>query len=113
MGEETPPTLKESKIMSTDIKIDEKIKQKISEPNRWKVIFLNDDHTPMDFVVSLLTEIFKHTEASARDITLTVHETGAGIAGIYSFEIAEAKAVEATQLARTNGFPLQIKMEEE
>jgi ATP-dependent Clp protease adaptor protein ClpS len=98
---------------TTDIKIDEKIKIKIEEPKRWKVIFLNDDSTPMDFVVSLLTEIFKHTEATARDITLTVHETGAGIAGVYSFEIAEAKAVEATQLARANGFPLQIKMEEE
>jgi ATP-dependent Clp protease adaptor protein ClpS len=88
---------------TTDIQIDEKIKQKISEPKRWKVIFINDDSTPMDFVVSLLTEIFKHTEASARDITLTVHETGSAIVGVYSFEIAEAKAVEATQLARTNG----------
>lgn len=114
MGEETPPTLKESTTMpTTDVKIDEKIKVTVSEPKRWKVIFLNDDSTPMDFVVSLLTEIFKHTEASARDITLTVHETGAGIAGTYSFEIAEAKAVESTQLARTNGFPLQIKLEEE
>jgi ATP-dependent Clp protease adaptor protein ClpS len=44
---------------------------------------------------------------------ITVHEDGAGIAGVYSFEIAEAKAVEATQLARANGFPLQIKLEEE
>jgi ATP-dependent Clp protease adaptor protein ClpS len=44
---------------------------------------------------------------------ITVHETGAGIAGVYSFEIAEAKAVESTQLARANGFPLQIKLEEE
>ena len=44
---------------------------------------------------------------------ITVHETGSGIAGVYSFEIAEAKAVEATQAARTNGFPLQIKLEEE
>ena len=113
MGGEIPPTLLEYNMPTTDIQIDEKIKVKVSEPKRWKVIFLNDDQTPMDFVVSLLTEIFKHTEASARDLTVTVHETGAAIVGIYSFEIAEAKAVEATQLARTNGFPLQIKLEEE
>lgn len=98
---------------TTDIKLDEKIKQKISEPKNWKVIFLNDDHTPMDFVISLLTEVFKHTEESARDITIQVHESGSGIAGSYSFEIAEAKAVESTSLARANGFPLQIKLEEE
>ena len=98
---------------TTDVKIDEKIKIKVSEPKRWKVILLNDDSTPMDFVVGLLTEIFKHTENTARDIMIVVHETGSGIAGTYSFEIAEAKAVEATQLARTNGFPLQIKLEEE
>jgi ATP-dependent Clp protease adaptor protein ClpS len=48
-----------------------------------------------------------------KEITVQVHETGSGIAGIYSFEIAEAKAVEATSLARTNGYPLQIKLEEE
>jgi ATP-dependent Clp protease adaptor protein ClpS len=50
---------------------------------------------------------------SAKDITLQIHNTGSGIAGVYSFEIAEIKAVEATQLARANAFPLQIKMEEE
>lgn len=100
--------------MSTaDIQLDEKIKQKIQEPKRWKVIFLNDDVTPMEFVVGVLTEIFKHTQETAKDITLEIHNKGSGIAGVYSFEIAEVKAVEATQLARANGFPLQIKMEEE
>jgi len=98
---------------STDIQLDEKIKVKISEPKNWKVILLNDDSTPMEFVVSLLVEIFKHTPDTAKDIMIQVHETGSGIAGVYSFEIAEAKAVEATQQARTNGFPLQIKLEEE
>lgn len=98
---------------STDIKIDEKIKVKVSEPKAWKVILLNDDATPMDFVVSLLMEIFKHTPDKAKDITNQVHEQGSGIAGVYSFEIAEAKAVESTSLARSNGFPLQIKLEEE
>ena len=99
--------------MATDVKLDEKIKIKVEEPKLWKVIFLNDDHTPMDFVISTLTEIFKHTQETAKGITLEIHNTGSGIAGVYSFEIAEVKAVEATNLARQNGFPLQIKLEEE
>jgi ATP-dependent Clp protease adaptor protein ClpS len=98
---------------TTDIQLDEKIKVTVSEPKRWKVILLNDDTTPMEFVISILIEIFKHTHESAHDVMLTVHETGSGIAGIYSFEIAEAKAVEATSQSRTNGYPLQIKLEEE
>lgn len=112
MGEATPPFL-EFIMPTTEIQIDEKIKNKISEPKRWKVVLLNDDTTPMDFVVGILTEIFRHTQETAKEITLEIHNTGSGIAGVYSFEIAEVKAVEATQLARANGFPLQIKMEEE
>ncbi len=100
-------------MANTDISLDEKIKVTVSEPKNWKVIFLNDDTTPMEFVITLLVEIFKHSDDNAKDITLQVHETGSGIAGIYSFEIAEAKAVEATNLARQNGFPLQIKLEED
>jgi len=100
-------------MTTTDIQLDEKIKTTISEPKRWKVILLNDDSTPMEFVVSILVEIFKHTQSTAAEIMLQVHQTGSGVAGVYSFEIAEAKAVEATNQARTNGHPLQIKMEEE
>jgi ATP-dependent Clp protease adaptor protein ClpS len=100
-------------MTTADIKLDEKIKQKIQEPKKWKVILLNDDHTPMDFVISILTEVFKHTDEVARNITIQIHEDGSGVAGTYSFEIAEAKAVESTQLARASGFPLQIKLEEE
>lgn len=100
-------------MASTDIQLEEKIKIKVSEPKNWKVILLNDDSTPMEFVISLLIEIFKHTHETAQGIMLQVHETGSGIAGVYSFEIAEAKAVEATNQARANGYPLQIKLEEE
>ena len=100
-------------MSSTDVQLDEKIKQKIEEPKRWKVIFLNDNHTPMDFVVGVLTEIFKHSQESAKAITLEIHNEGSGIAGVYNHEIAEIKAVETTNLSRANGFPLQIKLEEE
>jgi ATP-dependent Clp protease adaptor protein ClpS len=95
------------------VKLDEKIKQKIVEPKKWKVIFLNDNHTPMEFVVTVLVEIYKHTVEIAQEITLQIHETGSGVAGTYTFEIAEIKAVETTNLARAQGFPLQIKLEEE
>jgi ATP-dependent Clp protease adaptor protein ClpS len=100
-------------MTTTDIQLDEKIRVTVSEPKRWKVIFINDDTTPMEFVIAVLTDIFRHTKESAAEIMLQVHETGSGVAGLYSFEIAEAKAVETTNLARTNNYPLQLKLEEE
>lgn len=96
-----------------DVKIDEKVKIKITEPKKYKVLFLNDDHTPIEFVISLLVSIFKHTQETAKDITLKVHNDGSAIAGIYSYEIAEQKGLEATQAARQAGFPLQIKVDQE
>jgi len=100
--------------MSTaDVKLDEKIKQTLEEPKRWKVIFLNDDATPMEFVIGVLTEVFKHSQETAKQIALEIHNEGSGIAGVYTYEIAEVKCVETTALARSSGFPLQIKMEEE
>lgn len=99
--------------MSTDVKIEEKVSIRISEPRKWKVIILNDDHTPIDFVINMLVDIFRHDISSATSVTLQVHETGSGIAGVYDFEIAEIKSVDATKMARENGFPLQIKIEEE
>lgn len=100
-------------MSTTDLQVDKKIKQKIQEPKQWQVILINDDHTPMDFVIDLLMDIFGHTYDQAETIMLQVHETGSGIAGIYSFEIAETKAVEATTMARAANFPLQIKIEED
>ena len=100
-------------MAGTDIQLDEKVKVVVSQPKRWKVILLNDDSTPMEFVISMLMEVFKHSADTAKEVMLEVHETGSGIAGVYSFEIAEAKAVETTNQARTNGHPLQIKLEEE
>ncbi len=98
---------------ATDVQIDEKIKVKIKEPSLYKIIFLNDDHTPMEFVVSLLVELFKHSESTAQILTMKIHEEGSGVVGVYSYEIAEQKAIEATSLCRDNGFPLRIRVEEE
>lgn len=96
-----------------DVKIDEKVKTIITEPKRYKVIFLNDDKTPIEFVIELLMSVFKHTEETSKDITLKVHNEGSAVVGVYSFEIAEQKGVEATHLARQAGFPLQIKIDPE
>jgi ATP-dependent Clp protease adaptor protein ClpS len=96
-----------------DVKIDEKVKTIISEPKRYKVIFLNDDKTPIEFVIELLMSVFRHTEETAKDITLKVHNEGSAVVGVYTFEIAEQKGVEATNLARQAGFPLQIKIDPE
>jgi len=101
--------------MSTEIEtiVKEKTLVQISPPAFYKVIFLNDDTTPMEHVVKLLISIFGHTEISAEDVTLEIHNTGSGVAGIYAFEIAEQKALEATDVSRQNSYPLRIKVERE
>jgi ATP-dependent Clp protease adaptor protein ClpS len=96
-----------------DVKIDEKVKIDITEPKRYKVIFLNDDKTPIEFVIELLMTVFRHTEETAKDITIKVHNEGSAVVGVYTFEIAEQKGVEATHVARQAGFPLQIKIDPE
>lgn len=98
--------------VDTDIIIDEKIKIEVKEPNTYKVIFLNDDYTPMDFVVSLMVEIFKHSEQTAHQITMKIHEEGSGVVGQYYYEVAEQKALEAASIVKQHGFPLQIRIEE-
>jgi ATP-dependent Clp protease adaptor protein ClpS len=102
-----------SSCPTLDVKIDEKIKKEISEPSKYKVIFLNDDTTPIEWVIEVLTTIFKHTRSTAENITLAIHNEGSGVAGVYTFEIAEQKSIEATTASRNQGFPLQIKMEKE
>lgn len=97
----------------TDIKIDEKIKRETLEPSKYKVIFLNDDSTPIEWVIEVLRTIFKHTQGTAEKITLAIHNDGSGVAGVYTYEIAEQKVIEATTATRNQGFPLQIKMEKE
>lgn len=99
--------------MSTETSVEEKVIVSLQPPKLWKVVFLNDDQTPMELVIDLLTGIFKHNESKAKDITLEIHETGSAIAGIYPFEIAEQKGIEATSVARQQGSPLRITVEEE
>jgi ATP-dependent Clp protease adaptor protein ClpS len=92
---------------------DEKIKNKLNEPGYYKVIFLNDDMTPMEFVIEVLQKIFKHDILAATNITMSIHHDGSAVVGVYTYEIAEQKVTETIVLARNNGFPLQAKIEKE
>ena len=101
--------------MSTDteINIDQDIKLGLKPPDLWKVVFLNDDKTPMEFVITLLVELFGHSEDKAKEITVEIHNTGSGIAGIYTYEIAEQKGIDATKVSQANGHPLRIQIEKD
>ena len=100
--------------MSTDIDvvIDEKIKQVVKEPSNYNVIMLNDDLTPVEWVISVLKEIFKHSDADAEALTMNIHNEGSAVVGTYKYEIAEQKSVEAVNASRNHGFPLQLKVDE-
>ena len=95
------------------LNIDEKTEMNVDEPSMYKVIFLNDDHTPMEFVIGLLIELFRYNEETAKELTMKIHEEGSAVVGTYTYEIAEQKGIEATRLSRNNGFPLTIKIDKE
>lgn len=83
----------------------------LQPPSNYKVILLNDDYTTKDFVVYVLEYIFQKTEAEATAIMESVHKSGKGIAGIYSYDIAASKAQKTVKLARANEFPLNCTVE--
>lgn len=85
----------------------------LREPRRYKVTIYNDDFTTMEFVVLILTTIFRKTEAEAETLMLQVHRTGKSIVGIYSYDIALSKVNKATRMARSEGFPLRLTCEPE
>ncbi len=86
---------------------------KTKRPSLYKVILLNDDYTPQEFVVWLLQAIFKKSPEEAVQIMLHVHQNGIGICGVYTYEVAETKVAQVMELARRNQHPLQCTMERE
>ena len=73
---------------------------------------LNDDATPIEWVMGVLKQIFRHCNADAEALTMAIHTEGSAIVGTYKYEIAEQKSAEAISASRNNGFPLELKLEE-
>lgn len=88
-------------------------KEKTEEPKKFKVMLLNDDYTTMEFVVYVLINVFRHTQASATRIMLHIHHSGVGVAGVYTREVAETRIAQVAELALEAGHPLQCTMEPE
>lgn len=90
-----------------------KTTEKSQRPPLWKVILLNDDYTPREFVVAVLKAVFRMNESHAYRVMLTAHQKGACVIAVYTRDVAETKAKEATELGRANGFPLYFTTEKE
>lgn len=85
----------------------------VAEPPLYRVLLINDDYTTMDFVVEVLRSVFNKPTEEAMRIMLNVHHAGAGLCGVYAYEIAETKVDTVHALAREHGFPLKSTMEKE
>ena len=90
-----------------------KTRAKTERPRLYKVILLNDDFTPRDFVVSVLKAVFRMTEAEALGVMLTAHRKGACVVAVYTKEVADTKARDGTEAGRAAGFPLAFTTERE
>ena len=90
----------------------EEVRPKIKRPPLYRVILVNDDFTPMEFVVEILESVFGMERNSATRVMLEVHTTGKGICGVYGFEIAETKVAQVTGIAQQQQHPLLCTMEE-
>lgn len=85
----------------------------IKEPPLYKIIYMNDDYTSMEFVVGTLIDYFNYNADTASQITVDIHELGSAVVAVLPYEIAEQKGIEVTLEARAQGFPLQVKVEAE
>lgn len=90
-----------------------RINEKVAEPPMYRVIYLNDNTTSMDFVIGSLIEHFDYSMELAQEITIDIHEAGSAVVAVLPYEIAEQKGIEVTLSAREQSYPLQIKLEPE
>jgi len=91
----------------------EEAKPEIKEPPLYRVVLINDDYTPMEFVVRVLERFFNKDREDATQIMLHVHHKGVGLCGVYTFEVAETKVTQVMDFARQNQHPLRCTMEKE
>jgi len=88
-------------------------KLNIQEPPQFRVIYINDETTTQEFVIETLKVIFNYDQGAAESLTTQVHEEGSAVVAVLPYEMAEQKGIEVTMLARNNGFPLQVKIEQD
>lgn len=105
IGPGDPPDFEGDSAVATETK------KKLKKPRLYKVLLHNDDYTTMEFVVMVLMSVFHHDEESAIRIMLHVHNNGVGVAGVFSYEIAETKVNKVQELAKQNEYPLRCSME--
>ena len=97
----------------TTVKPRTKTKPKTARPPLWKVILLNDDYTPREFVVLVLKAVFRMGAEKAYHVMMTAHRRGACVIAVYTRDVAETKAKEATELGKAKGYPLFFTTEKE
>mgnify|MGYP003536588078 FL=1 len=105
-GENEPPTRGEAGLLV------EEASPKTKEPPQFQVVLLNDDYTPMEFVVDVLEKFFRMNRPTATRVMLEVHTRGKGVCGVFTYEIAETKVALVTTYARDNHHPLMCTLEE-
>ena len=88
-------------------------KNKLQKPSLYKVLLINDDYTPMEFVIEVLEKFFQKNREEATQIMLHVHQRGVGVCGIYAYDLAETKAMQVMNYARKYEHPLQVQLEKE
>jgi ATP-dependent Clp protease adaptor protein ClpS len=98
-------------IRKPDLDLLEKDEVKTKRPSMWDIVFYNDEYTPMDFVVFVLTKLFHKSTEDALALTLAVHTQGKGIAGTYTLEVAEQKQCEVLLMAKIEEHPLRVEVE--
>ena len=104
---------KEMAMSQAGIVTKTKINQAIKEPPMFKIIYLNDNQTSMEFVIETLIEFFNYTDQTAVQITEDIHTHGSAVVAVLPYEIAEQKGIEVTVHARSRDYPLQVKLEPE
>ena len=109
MPGETRALSKDSKMANVEARI--KTNTSLKEPPMFKVIYMNDDQTAVEFVINSLVQYFEYSENTAEKVTYDIHDSGSAVVAVLPYEIAEQKGIEVTLSARAENYPLQIKLE--
>lgn len=110
-GQDQPPNFSDDDGVGTGLAV--KPKPRTKKPAMYKVLMLNDDYTPMEFVVHVLERFFSKNSEQATRIMLHVHQKGVGVCGVFTYEVAETKVTQVMDLARQHQHPLQCTIEKD